>query len=417
MATGRRVAITGLGAITPIGNTVEDFWQGLIEGRNGVGEITQFDTEGYGYGIAAEVKDFSPLDHFDTKSARKFERVIQFAIIAARQALADSNLGEAKLDSSEIGCLMGVGIGGIEYIQKACNKLAEQGPRRTNPFLITKIIANAAPAEVAIDLGLRGPNMAVVTACAAGTNAIGEAAEMIRRGAATAMLAGGTESSICSVAVAGFVKMKAVCMDYDDPAKASRPFDANRSGFVMGEGAGALVLEDYEFAKARGANILAELTGYGLSCDAFHITAPAEKGEGSARAIRMAMKQTGLNLTDIGYINMHGTSTQLNDKFETAAIKTVFGEHAAVMPVSSIKSMIGHLLGAAGAVEAVATIKTLHNQLVPPTINYETPDPDCDLDYVPNEARKVEGLRHAMSNSLGFGGHNAAIVLSLDDSQ
>lgn len=413
-----RVAITGLGAITPIGNTAAAFWEGLVAGRSGVGPITQFDAAKFDCRIAAEVQGFDPEQHLDKKEARRIERFSQFAMVVAREAYAQSGIKEAGLDPAMIGCLMGVGIGGIGFIEESCDTLRDRGPGKISPFMIPKIIANIAPGHVAIDLGLKGPNLAIVTACAAGTNAIGEAAEMIRRGAATAMIAGGTESAICPIAIAGFGTMKAVCTDSNDaPEKGSRPYDATRSGFVMGEGAGALVLEDYDFAKARGAKIFAELIGYGLSSDAFHITAPSPGGEGGARAMRMAIKDSGLRLEDFGYINAHGTSTPLNDKLETEAIKTVFGEHARKLAVSSNKSMIGHLLGAAGAVEAVATVMTLTDQIIPPTINYANPDPECDLDYVPNKARKVEGLRAAMSNSLGFGGHNSVIAISINGAQ
>lgn len=413
MQAPRRVAITGLGAITPVGNSPEAFWDGLIHGRSGAGPITHFDPKDLGCRIAAEVKGFDPLSHFDAKNTRKIERFVQFAMVAARQAHAQSGLTPDTIDPNQYGCVMGVGIGGIGFTEESVNLIRDRGPGRISPFMITKIIANGAPGNVAIDLNLRGPNFAIVTACAAGTHAIGEAGEMIRRGAAKVMLAGGTESALCLIAVAGFDQMKAVCQDSnDDPAKASRPFDSTRSGFLMGEGAGMLVLEEWEFAKARGAEILAELVGYGLSSDAHHMTAPSPGGEGGARALKMALDQSELDPSEIGYINAHGTSTPLNDKLETDAVKTVFGDHARKLAMSSNKSMIGHLLGAAGAVEAVATVMTLRNQILPPTINLEHPDPECDLDYVPNTAREVRGLQSAVSNSLGFGGHNCSIVLS-----
>lgn len=415
MSSRRRIAITGLGAISPLGLNVSETWKGLIEGRSGIGLNTRFDTEGYGCKIAAEVDGFEPSDHFDTKEVRHLERFVQFSVVTAREAYAQSGLADANLDPTRIGAIIGGGIGGISYIEESCHILRDRGPRKISPFMITKIISNMAPGQIAIDLGIKGPNMCVITACAAGSNAIGEAGEMIRRGAATAMIAGGTESAICPIAIAGFDRMRAVCCDSNDnPTKASRPFDATRSGFVLGEGAGALVLEEYEFAKARGATILAELIGYGLSSDAFHATAPAPHGEGAARALQMALDQAGIPPSVIGYVNAHGTSTTLNDKLETESIKTVFGEHIGNLMVSSNKSMTGHLLGAAGAVEAVATIMTLQEQIVPPTINYQNPDPDCDLDYVPNVARKVEGLACAISNSLGFGGHNGVLAIARD---
>lgn len=413
MSSRGRVAITGLGAITPIGNTVAEFWPNLLAGKSGVGPITQFDASNLKCRIAAEIKGYDEADHFEAKQARRIERFAQLAVVAAREAHAESGIAESGVAPEDFGCIMGAGIGGISFTEKSVRLLENHGPRKISPFLITNIIPNIAPGHVAIDLNLKGPNMSIVTACAAGTHAIGEAAEMIHRGWAKAMIAGGSESSLCEIALAGFDKMRAVCQDSNDnPEGASRPYDATRSGFVMAEGAGAVVLEDYEFAKARGANILAEIIGFGLTSDAFHVTAPAEGGEGSARALQMALNDAGLKPTDIGYINAHGTSTPLNDKMETMAIKTVFGDYAADLPISSNKSMTGHLLGAAGAVEAVATVKTLIDQTLPPTINLTQPDPECDLDYVTEGARKVTDLRYAVSNSLGFGGHNSVIILS-----
>ncbi len=415
MGNRRRVAITGLGAITPVGNTVSEFWSSLIAGRSGVGPITLFNPEKCHCKIAGEVRGYNPQDHFDPKLARTTERFAQFALVAAREAYAQSGLKNSNLDPCRIGCVFGVGIGGINCIEDTSVMVSQRGPDRVSPFMIPRIIANIAPGQISIDLGFKGPNMAIVTACAAGTNAIGEAGEMIRRGAATAMLVGGTESAVAVITVAGFDKMRALCSDSNDtPEQGSRPFDATRSGFVFSEGAGALVLEEYDFAKSRGAKILAELVGYGTAADAFHITAPSPHGEGGARAMKLAVEDSGLDPTRIGYINAHGTSTTLNDKLETEAIKTVFGDHARKLAVSSNKSMIGHLLGAAGGVEAVATVMTLIEQHLPPTINLHHPDPECDLDYVPNVARKVEGLEAAASNSLGFGGHNAVIVIARD---
>ncbi len=418
MGSRRRVAVTGMGVISPVGNTVKDFWSGLLAGRSGVRAITAFDTEPYSSKIAGLVVDFDPEAYSDPKAARRMERFTQFAVASCKDAWEESGLAASGLDTAEIGCVFGVGIGGIGFTEESAVLQHERGASRVSPFMITKIIPNIAPGQVSIELGLRGPTLSIVTACAAGTHAIGEAAEMIRRGAATAMLAGGAESSISPLAMAGFCKMKAVCSDSNEnPQASSRPFDATRSGFVMGEGAGALVLEDWEHATARGAKIFAELTGYGLSSDAFHVTAPPEGAEGSQRAMKAALKNAGLVPEDISYINAHGTSTELNDKMETQAIKAVFGDHAKKLAVSSTKSMTGHLLGAAGGIEAIASVMTLIDQKVHPTINYHNPDPDCDLDYVPNEARDLPGMRHVLSNSLGFGGHNAVLIFSRDFDQ
>lgn len=412
MTQGRRVVVTGLGAITPLGNDVPTFWEGLKAGRCAIRRITRFDTSQSEVQIAAEVDGLDFEQYFEKKEIRKIEDFTKYAIIAAREAAKQSGILESGLSHDEIGCIMGVGIGGISFIEEQCKLLAERGPRRVSPMLIPKIIANIAPGMVCIDLNLKGPSLSTVTACAAGTHAIGEAASIIKRGDAVAMVAGGSEAAICQVAIAGFGNMQALAGSYNDnPQGASRPFDAGRCGFVMGEGAGILVLEDYDHAKARGAVIFGEICGYGLSTDAYHITAPAPEGEGGARAMAGALKSAGLDPTQIQYINAHGTSTPLNDKNETAGIKKVFGDHAYKMAISSNKSMIGHLLGAAGAVEAIATLLTLREQIMPPTINYTTQDPDCDLDYVPNVARKAE-LEYAMSNSLGFGGHNCSLIFT-----
>lgn len=418
MGSRRRVAVTGLGVVSPVGNTVKEYWAGLLAGRSGIRAISDFDTEPYSSKIAGLVEDFDPTAYTDAKSARRMERFTQFAVATCKDAWSESGLGDADLDTAEIGCVLGVGIGGIGFTEESAILQHERGASRVSPFMITKIIPNIAPGQVSIELGLRGPTLSIVTACAAGTHAIGEAAEMIRRGAATAMLAGGAESSITPLALAGFCKMKALCADSNDsPATSSRPFDATRAGFVMGEGAGALVLEEWDHAVKRGANILAEVTGYGLSSDAFHVTAPPEGGEGSQRAMKAALKDAGLAPEDIHYINAHGTSTELNDKMETQAIKAVFGDHAKKLAISSTKSMTGHLLGAAGGIEAVASVMSLVEGKIHPTINYHNPDPDCDLDYVPNEARDLPDLRHALSNSLGFGGHNAVLIFSRDSDQ
>lgn len=410
MTGAKRVVVTGLGAVTPIGNNVGDFWDGLMAGRSGVTRITRFDPEGCDCQIAAEIKDLDYDLHFDRKESRKIEDFTKYAMIASREAAKQSGIQESGLDMEEIGCVMGVGIGGIGFIEEQCKALAIKGPRRVSPMLIPKIIANIAPGYISIDQGLKGPSMSVVTACAAGTHAIGEAAAMIQRGDAVAMYAGGAEAPICQVAIAGFGNMQALASGFnDDPTKASRPFDMGRTGFVMAEGAAMLILEEYEHAKARGAVIYGEVVGYGLSSDAFHITAPAPDGEGGARSMALALKKAGLKPSDIQYINAHGTSTPLNDKNETAAVKSVFGEHAYKLAISSTKSMTGHLLGAAGAIEAVASIMAIKHQMLPPTINYTTPDPECDLDYVPNTARAAE-VEYAMSNSLGFGGHNSTLI-------
>ncbi len=413
MLQNKRVVITGMGALTPIGNTVQDFWENLLAGRSGIARIKKFDPEQCPSKVAAEVRGLDFDQYLDKKDIRKNEDFTKYALITGRQAVQDSGILESGLDRDQIGCIMGVGIGGISYIEDQVRRMVKHGARRVSPMLIPKIITNMAPGQVTIDLGLRGPSFTTVTACAAGTHAIGEAASVIQRGDAVAMLAGGSEAAVCQIAILGFSNMKALCTNSnDEPEKASRPFDTHRSGFVMGEGAGMLVLEDYEHAKARGANILAEILGYGLSSDAFHITAPSPNGEGGARAMANAVRSAGLPPSEIQYINAHGTSTTLNDKNETEAIKTVFGDHAHALKISSNKSMIGHLLGAAGAVEAIATVKTLQEQIMPPTINLTDPDPECDLDYVPNTAQKAE-IQYAMSNSLGFGGHNCSLVFAL----
>ncbi len=407
-----RVVITGLGIISPVGNNVEAFWQSLVEGRSGVGPITQFDPAGLESHFAAEVKGFDPVALFGRKDARRMDRFTQFAVAAAGQALADSKYEITPESGKRIGCIIGSGIGGIGTLLSETEVLRTRGAGRVSPFFVPMMLPDTAPGQIAIQFGLKGPNMAIVTACASSANAIGEATETIRRGAADAILAGGAEAGLLPLALAGFNVMTAISRRNDAPQKASRPFDLNRDGFVPGEGAGALVLESLDHALARGAHIYAEVLGYGASADAYHITAPQETGEGAAAAMSAALAQTGLELKDIGYLNAHGTSTQLNDKSETAAIKQVFGPAAYQLAISSTKSMTGHLLGAAGAVEAVACVKALQSGLLPPTINYETPDPACDLDYVPNVARRVP-IRTAMSNSFGFGGHNACLIFGL----
>jgi len=406
----RRVVVTGLGAVTPIGNTVQDYWNGLLAGKCGISTITRFDPSNHSTKIAGEVKDFNAEDHFEKKEIKKLDYFVRYAVVAGRETFKSSGLDLEQHDPNEIGVLVGVGMGGVLTIEEQHDVLVNKGTGRVTPFLVPKMIPNMAAGMISIDLGLKGPNSCVATACASATHAIGDAFRMIQRGDANAMIAGGAESVITPLSIAGFGNMGALSACNDAPYCASRPFDKNRSGFVMGEGAGLLMLEELEHAKKRGANILAEVTGYGLSGDAYHMTAPSPGGEGGARAMRMALRSAGIQPTDVDYINAHGTSTPLNDKLETEAVKAVFGDHAYKVAVSSNKSMIGHLIGAAGGVEAVATVKTIEESKIPPTINYENVDPDCDLDYVPNTMREAN-VKVAISNSLGFGGHNATIVL------
>jgi len=404
-----RVVITGMGAITPLGNDVETFWRNVVAGRSGVGPITLFDASAMKTRIAAEVKGFDPEAWFGRKEARRMDRYAQFALAATQQALQDARLDPAHVDRERVGVILGTGIGGIGALVQGVETLMTRGPDRISPFMVPMMLADTAPGLIAIAYGFRGPNMAVVTACASGTNAIGEAMHLIRRGDADVVIAGGAEAAILPVAVAAFNVMGAISTRNEEPERASRPFDRTRDGFVMGEGAGILILERLEHARARGARIYAEVVGYGTSADAYHITAPLENGEGAALAMRRALADAGLSPRDIDYINAHGTSTPLNDKSETQAIKAVFGEAAYDVPISSTKSMIGHLLGAAGAVGAIVCIRAITDGVIPPTINYEHPDPECDLDYVPNVARR-RPVRTAMSNSFGFGGHNACVI-------
>lgn len=407
----RRVVVTGMGCISPVGNTVQETWKALLEGKSGAGMITLFDASKHKTRFAAEVKGFDAVAAFGVREARKMDRFTQFATVATQEALAQSGLKIDETNRDRIGIVIGTGIGGIGSIVEQSEVMRERGIDRVSPFLIPMMISDSAAGMLAIRVGARGPNMAIATACASGNNAIGDAMETIRRGSADAMIAGGSEGALVSLAIAGMNVMGALSTRNDDPQTASRPFDKNRDGFLMGEGAGILIIEALEHAQARGANILCELTGYGTSDDAYHISAPAENGAGAAISMKLALENANLTINDIEYINAHGTSTQLNDKSETAAIKTVFGEQAYKIPVSSTKSMTGHLLGASGAVEAVFSIMAIREGIIPPTINYETPDPVCDLDYVPNQPRKVSP-RHVMSNSFGFGGHNATLVIS-----
>jgi 3-oxoacyl-[acyl-carrier-protein] synthase II len=399
-----------LGCVSPVGNNVNDTWQALLAGKSGAGLITAFDASAHKTKFAAEVKGFDSAALFGARDARKMDRFAQFATAATMQALEQSGLKIDESNRDRAGILIGTGIGGIITLLEQYEVLRERGPERVSPFLIPMMISDNAAGNIAIRIGARGPNMAVATACASGTNALGEAAEIIRRGAADVMIAGGAEAAITALSMAGMNVMTALSTRNDDPQKASRPFDKNRDGFLMGEGAGILILESLEFAQARGAQILCEFSGYGTTDDAHHISAPAENGAGAAISMSLALEDAGLKPADIDYINAHGTSTYLNDKSETAAIKTVFGEQAYKIPVSSTKSMTGHLLGASGALEGVVSAMAIMTNTLPPTINYETPDPACDLDYVPNQPRSAEP-DYVMSNSFGFGGHNATLIL------
>lgn len=403
----QRVVVTGMGAITPIGNNVEEFWKGIKEGKCGIDKITLFDTTDHKVSLAAEVKNFDADELIGKKEARKLDRYTQFAIVAAKEAMADSGLDNAEFNHDRFGVIVSSGIGGLETMESACDTLREKGPDRVSPFVIPMMIGNMAAGNVSIAVGARGYSSSVVTACAGGTHSIGDAYRMIKHGYQDVMICGGTEASIVPVGVAGFANIKALNTT-EDPTRASIPFDKERAGFVMGEGAGLIVLEALEHAKARGAKIYAELVGYGSSSDAHHITSPLPDGNGGARSMKAAIEEAGINPEEVNYINAHGTSTPMNDKCETMAIKTVFGADTKVM-VSSTKGNTAHLLGAAGGVEAIACIKAIEDSFVPPTIGYKVPDEECDLDIVPNEGRNVE-IKYAMSNSLGFGGHNSTIL-------
>ncbi|SDB82554.1 beta-ketoacyl-ACP synthase II [Shouchella lonarensis] len=404
----RRVVVTGLGAVTPLGLDVETSWKQAVAGVSGIGPLTRLDKDAFPMKIAAEIKDFDPSEYIDRKEARRMDRFTQYAVVAAKQALEDAKFEITDENADRIGVWIGSGIGGMETYESQFRTFLEKGHRRVSPFFVPMMIPDMASGQVSISTGAKGPNSCSVTACASGTNSLGDAFKVIERGDADAMLAGGSEAPITSMSVAGFCSAKAVTTS-EDPTTASRPFDRDRSGFVMGEGAGVLLLESLDAAKARGAHIYAEIVGYGSTGDAYHVTSPAPEGEGGARCMQMALDDANIAPEEIHYINAHGTSTELNDRFETKAIKTVFGKHAYDLAVSSTKSVTGHLLGAAGAVEAIFTIKALEDGIMPPTMNLENPDSDCDLDYVPNEARKAD-LQVAMSNSLGFGGHNATLV-------
>jgi beta-ketoacyl-acyl-carrier-protein synthase II len=404
------VVVTGQGVLCPLGNTVEEFWKRLVAGESGIGPVTRFDTTAYDTRFAGEVRDFKPESVMDRKDVRRSDLFVQFAVAATAQAMEQSGI-QGAVDPTRFGVIVGSGIGGISTFEDQHRTLLEKGPSRVSPFFIPMMISDMASGQVSIHFGAKGPNYCTVSACSSGAHAVGEAYRIIQNSEADVMIAGGAEAPVTPVSFAGFCSMKAMSTRNDDPTRASRPFDSERDGFVMGEGAGILILEEFEHAKKRGAAILAEIVGYGATGDAHHMTAPAPEGEGAARAMRAAVSDSGLDLTEFGYVNAHGTSTPLNDKFETQAIKSVFGEHASRVAVSSTKSMTGHLLGAAGGLETIICVLALERGILPPTINYEHPDPDCDLDYVPNTARKVE-TRAVLSNSLGFGGHNVTLALS-----
>ena len=404
-----RVVITGMGAITPIGNDVESFWNSIKEGKCGIDFITYFDTTDFKAKLAAEVKGFNPEESLDRRSIKRMDRFCQLAVIAAKEAIANSKLDLENIDHERFGVIVGSGIGGFKTIEEQHKKLIERGPGRVSPLVIPMIISNMAAGNIAIEFGARGICSNIVTACATGTNAIGEAFHLLQDDRVDIMIAGGAESSITPLGIAGFTSMTALSTS-TDPLRASIPFDKDRNGFIMGEGAGILILETLEHAQKRGAKIYGEVVGYGATCDAYHMTSPAPGGEGGARAMKMAIKEAGINPEEVSYINAHGTSTPPNDKLETAAIKSVFGEAAYKIPVSSTKSMTGHMLGAAGAIEAIVCIKAMEEGFVPPTIGYVNADPECDLDYVPNKGRKAS-LQYTLSNSLGFGGHNATIIM------
>ncbi|SJZ54856.1 beta-ketoacyl-ACP synthase II [Selenihalanaerobacter shriftii] len=404
-----RVVVTGMGVISPVGSGLDNYWSNLIAGKSGIDNVTNFDAEEFNSQVAGEVKDFDPKDYMDRKESKRMDKFAQFAVAAAKIAIEDSDLEINDSNAERAGVLVGSGIGGMETFESQAKRLIERGPNRVSPFFIPMMISNMAAGQVSIHTGAKGPNTTTVSACASGTNAIGDAFEIIQRGDADIMITGGAEAAITPLSYAGFCSMKAMSTRNDEPQKASRPFDAERDGFVMGEGSGILILEKLESALERGAKIYAEVSGYGMSGDAYHVTAPDPQGEGAARSMQMAIDNSGLDLADINYINAHGTSTPQNDKLETMAIKSIFGDYAQDLVVSSTKSMTGHLLGAAGGIEAIASVLAIKEGVVPPTINYENEDEDCDLDYVPNQSREVD-VNAALSNSLGFGGHNATLI-------
>jgi 3-oxoacyl-[acyl-carrier-protein] synthase II len=405
----RRVVITGLGMVTPLGTGVEKNWKAVCAGTSGIGPISKFDASEYACRIAGEVKDFHPEDFMDKKQARRFDVFIHYAVASAKMAMEDAGLKINSGNANRIGCITGSGLGGLTSMEHYHKVLLDKGPNKISPFFIPGMIANMVPGQIAIEFGAKGPNTTIVTACAASCHAVGEAFRLIRDGVSDAMITGGSEAVVTPLALSGFCAMRALSTRNDEPEKASRPFELNRDGFVMGEGAGILILEELSYALDRGANIYGEIAGYGLSGDAYHVSAPAPDGSGAASCMSMAIEDAGFQPEDIDYINAHGTSTKLNDEAENKAVKAVFGDHAYKLAISSTKSVTGHLLGGAGGVEAIFTILTINRGVIPPTANYETPDPACDLDYVPNEARQAK-VRTAMSNSFGFGGTNASLV-------
>lgn len=407
----RRVVVTGLGMVTPLGIGIKENWDSACAGKSGIGPITKFDASPYPCKIAGEIHDFNSLDFVDKQTARRFDIFIHYAIASARMAMEDSGLKIDSGNAHRVGCLTGSGLGGLAMIEQSHRIMIDKGPKKVSPFFIPGIIVNMVPGQLAIEFGAKGPNSAIVTACAASNHAVGEAFRLIREGLADAMITGGSEAVVAPLALAGFCSMKALSTRNDEPEKASRPFDMNRDGFIIGEGAGILILEEMNQALERGADIYAEISGYGLSGDAYHVSAPDPEGIGAKICMSNAIQFAGLKPEDVDYINAHGTSTKLNDLAETKSIKAVFGDHAYKLAISSTKSMIGHLLGGTGGVEAIYTVLTVKNGVIPPTINYDTPDPDCDLDYVPNKARKAE-VNVAISNSFGFGGTNATILFN-----
>jgi len=405
----KRVVITGIGAITPIGNTQTEFWEGLLGGRNGIGPITLFDASQHKCCIAGEVKGFDPSKYMDSKDAKRMDRFAQFAVSASLQAIADAKFVINELNAEQVGAIIGTGIGGIKVLEEQQTVYLNRGPDRCSPFMVPMMIANMAAGLTAIHTGAKGPNSCPVTACAAGSNAVGDAFRLIQRGYAQAMLCGGAEAAVTPLSVAGFASARTLSRRNDDPAHACRPFDRDRDGFVMGEGSGILLLEELGHALSRGAKIYAEIVGYGMTCDAYHMTSPVPGGEGAARAMQLALKDAKLSPHQVSYINAHGTSTQANDVTETAAIKKALGEYAHKVAISSTKSMTGHLLGGSGGIEAVCTVLAIANDQIPPTINLDNPDPECDLDYVPHQSR-AQKVEVALSNSFGFGGHNVTLA-------
>ena len=405
----KRVVVTGIGAITPLGNNPQDYWQGLLAGRSGIVPITLFDASKHKCRIAGEVKGFNPHDYIDSKEAKRMDRFAQFAVAASVQALQDAKFEINEFNAAQVGTIIGTGIGGIKVLEDQQTVYLNRGPDRCSPFMVPMMIANMAAGLTAIHTGAKGPNSCPVTACAAGSNAVGDAFRLIQQGYAQAMICGGTEAAVSALPFAGFAAARALSTRNDEPTRASRPFDRDRDGFVMGEGAGILLLEELEHALSRGARIYAEIIGYGLTCDAYHMTSPVPGGEGATRAIQLALKDAGLGTEQVSYINAHGTSTGANDPTETAAIKKALGDSAYKVAISSTKSMTGHLLGGSGGIEAVATVMAISDDKIPPTINLENPDPECDLDYVPNHSRDLK-VDVALSNSFGFGGHNVTLA-------